>query len=130
LSLIINTGSLAIITGKLQGEALEQVNTQITILATTAPYLFLVSGIERVFAIGIQISLSVIVFYAVFCKDKWWLYPVSIIIHAIIDSLAALMQAGAINNVFLVEGIVGLSSIILVFLARFIHEKLKYHLMQ
>jgi uncharacterized membrane protein YhfC len=124
-SIIINTQSLEIITGKLQGEALDQINTQITTLISTAPHLFLIGGIERIFAIGIQMSLSIIVFYSVFCKGKRWLYPIAIIIHAIIDSPAALMQAGAINNIFLVEGLVCLSSILIILLAKVIHKKLK-----
>jgi uncharacterized membrane protein YhfC len=127
-SIIINTGSLEIITGKLQGEALDQINTQITTLISTAPYLFFIGGIERIFAIGIQMSLSIIIFYSVFCKGKWWLYPIAIIIHAIIDSPAALMQAGAINNVFIVEGLVCLSSILIMLLAKVIHKKLKERL--
>jgi uncharacterized membrane protein YhfC len=127
-SIIINAGSLESITGKLQGEALDQINTQITTLISIAPYLFLISGIERILAIGIQMSLSIIVFYSVFCKGKWWLYPSAIILHAIIDSPVALMQAGAIHNVFLVEGLVCLSSILIILLARGIHKKLKEYL--
>jgi uncharacterized membrane protein YhfC len=72
--------------------------------------------------------LSIIVFYSVFCKSKWWLYPIAIILHAIIDFPAALMQAGIINNVFLVEGLVCLSSVLLILLARYIHRRMKEHL--
>jgi uncharacterized membrane protein YhfC len=125
VSIIINTGSLETITGKLQGEALDQVNIQIATLISTAPYLFLISGVERVIAIGIQMSLSIIVFYSVFCKGKRWLYPAAIIMHAIIDSPAALMQAGVISSVFLVEGLVCLSAVLIILLARAIHKRLK-----
>ena len=120
--------SVETITGKLQGEALEQINAAITALLTTAPYLFLISGIERIFALGIQISLSVIMFYSVFCKNKTWLFPVAIIIHAIIDLPAVIMQTGVINNVFLVEGIICLSSILVILCAKYIHEKLKQNI--
>jgi uncharacterized membrane protein YhfC len=128
LSILVNTGLLETIMGTLQGTALEQINAQITALVTTAPYWFLISGIERIFAIGIQLSLSIIVFYSVFSKSKWWLYPIAIILHAIIDFPAALMQAGTINNVFLVEGLACLNSVLLILLARYIHKEMKEHL--
>jgi uncharacterized membrane protein YhfC len=111
-SIILNAGDIETITGKLQGETLEQINTQITTILTTSPYLFLVSGIERVFAICIQLSLSIIVFYSVYGKNKLWLYPLSIILHAIIDIPAAAMQVGVIKNMFLVELLVFIGAII------------------
>ncbi|MDR2245300.1 MAG: YhfC family intramembrane metalloprotease [Treponema sp.] len=69
-AIILNAGNIETITGKLQGGALEQINTQITAILTTSSCLFLVSGIERVFAICIQLSLSIIVFYSVHRKNK------------------------------------------------------------
>jgi uncharacterized membrane protein YhfC len=124
-AIILNTGNIETITGKLQGEALEQINTQITTIITTSPYLFLLSGVERVFAICIQLSLSVIVFYSVYGKNKLWLYPFSIILHAIIDIPAAAMQVGVIKNMFLVELLVFIGAIISILIAKFTHEKLK-----
>ncbi|GHU87661.1 putative membrane protein YhfC [Spirochaetia bacterium] len=124
-SIMINSGSVETITGKLQGPALEQANAQLTALITTAPYLFLIGGLERIFAIGIQMSLSVMVFYAVFSKGKWWLYPLAILLHAIIDAPAALTQAGVIKNVLFVEGIVCISCVLILLLARYIHTRLR-----
>jgi uncharacterized membrane protein YhfC len=123
-------GNIETITGKLQGEALEQINTQITTLLTTSPYLFLVSGIERVFAICIQLSLSIIVFHSVYGKNKLWLYPFAIIFHAIIDIPAASMQVGVIKNMFLVELLVFTGAIISIIIAKFIHEKSKQNIME
>jgi uncharacterized membrane protein YhfC len=129
-SIILNTGNIETITGKLQGEALEQINVQIATLLTTSPCLFLVSGIERVFAIFIQLSLSIIVFYSVYGKNMLWLYPFSIILHAIIDIPVAAMQVGIIKNMYLVELSVFIGTIILIMIAKFIHEKLKQNLME
>jgi uncharacterized membrane protein YhfC len=123
--IIVNMGKIETITGKLQGAALEQTNSQIAALATAAPYLFLVSGIERIFAIGTQISLSVIVFYAVYGRNKKWLFPLAIILHAIIDIPAAAMQVGLLNNMVLVEGLVCLCTIFYIILAKNIHERNK-----
>ncbi|MDR1073482.1 MAG: YhfC family intramembrane metalloprotease [Treponema sp.] len=79
-------------------------------------------GIERLFAIGIHLALSVVVFYAVSCRSKWWLYPLAILLHAAVDAPVALMQTGVIHSVFLVESFVGASSVSLLLLAAFIHK--------
>jgi uncharacterized membrane protein YhfC len=129
-SIILNTGNIETITGKLQGEALEQINAQITTLLTTSPYLFLVSGIERVFAICIQLSLSIIVFYSVYGKNKLWLYPFAIILHAIVDIPAAAMQVGVIKNIVLVELLLLLGTIGLTIMAKYIHQRLKQNIMK
>jgi uncharacterized membrane protein YhfC len=123
-AIILNTGNIETITGKLQGEALEQINTQITAISTTSSYLFLTSGIESVFAICIQLSLSIMVFYSVYRKNKLWLYPFSIILHALIDIPAAAMQVGIIKNTFLVELLAFIGAIISIMIAKITHGKL------
>jgi len=123
-SIIINTGNIELLTGKLQGDALAATNNQLAVLSATAPYMFLISGLERMPAIAVHISLSVLVFYAVFGKNKWWLYPAAIVLHAIVDVFAMLYQIGVITNIFALEGIVILLAVCFVFLAIFTHKKL------
>jgi uncharacterized membrane protein YhfC len=123
LSVMINAGSAETVTAGLSGETLLQANAQIAALTTTAPYLFLAGGIERLFALGIQIALSVLVFYAV--HKKLWLYPLAVLLHALVDIPAALTQTGVIQNVFLVEGLTGLSCALLLLLAARIHNNHK-----
>jgi uncharacterized membrane protein YhfC len=113
-SMMINSGATASLPEAIQGEVLGKITTALT---DTAPYMFLISGIERIFAIAIQISLSIIVFYSVFCKGKRWLFPLAILIHAIVDCPAAIMQTGVIKNVFLVEGLAAISALLLAYLA-------------
>ncbi|MDR2446680.1 MAG: YhfC family intramembrane metalloprotease [Treponema sp.] len=122
LSVMINSGSVEALTAGLTGDAPLQVNAQITALATAEPYLFLVGGIERIFAIGIHMALSILLFYAVSCKSKSWLYPLAILLHAIVDAPAVLMQTGVIKNIFLVEGFVGVSAVSLLLFAVYIHK--------
>jgi uncharacterized membrane protein YhfC len=124
ISIIINTGNAGIITGKLQGDALAAMNSQIDSLSASAPYMFLISGFERLMAIAIQLSLSIIVFYSVYNK-KLYLFPLAILIHAIIDFSAAAFQVGVIKNVFLVEGIVLACAIATALLAKYIHDREK-----
>ena len=128
ISILINTGNSALLTGNLQGAALVQIETQIRTILTTPPYMFLLSGLERMFAIVIQIALSVIVFYSVFCKGKIWLYPLAILLHAIADISAAAYQVGIITNVFAVECLVGLCAILITLFSMAVHKKLKIEL--
>jgi uncharacterized membrane protein YhfC len=124
MSIIINTGNAGIITNMLQGDTLAVINGQLNSLAAAAPYMFLISGFERLIAICIQLSLSVIVFYSVYNK-KLYLYPLAILLHAIIDIPAAALQIGVIKSIFLVEGITLLSAAASALAAKFVHDKLK-----
>ncbi|MDR3297582.1 MAG: YhfC family intramembrane metalloprotease [Prevotellaceae bacterium] len=128
LSLMVNSGTIGIIIDKLQGSALEAMNTQLTTLAETASPLFLVSGLERIFAVSVQISLSVMVFYAVYSVGLRWMYPAAIVLHAVIDVPAAMMQAHVISSVALVECIVGVEAVLVALLAVWIHKKKKHTL--
>jgi uncharacterized membrane protein YhfC len=123
-SIIINTGNIESVTGSLQGEALAAASIQLQTLFVTPPYMFLVGGIERLFAIAVQLSLSVVVFYAVFGKNKTWLYPLAIVLHAIVDIPAVLFQIGGIKNIFVVEGIICVLAVGLVLFAKYLHRKL------
>lgn len=53
--------------------------------------------VERVFAVMFHVGASILVFYA--CRDKkmFWLYPFAIVIHTVIDGIAALQLIGAVN---------------------------------
>ena len=74
--------------------------------ATIAPGMIVASIVERIFAIILHISLSVIIFIAV-KNHKKWLLPVSILLHALVNFPAGLYQANMIKNVFIVETLVG-----------------------
>jgi uncharacterized membrane protein YhfC len=70
----------------------------------TAPsWTYLVSGMERVSAVVIQIALSMLVWSGVNYKGKSYLIVISILIHALIDAPAAMFQIGVISNVMVVE---------------------------
>jgi uncharacterized membrane protein YhfC len=124
-SIIINTGNAEIITGRFRGEALAAINTQMEALLTTAPYMFFISGIERMMAIAIQLSLTVVVFYSVYGNNKLWLFPLAVLLHAIIDIPAAAAQTGLLKNILLVEGIVCLCAVSVFVFTKYLHEKLK-----
>ncbi|MFL0269348.1 YhfC family intramembrane metalloprotease [Candidatus Clostridium radicumherbarum] len=100
-SLTINKGNFgALIGSKLPAATAEQVKNA---LINTDWYLFFVSGLERCFAISIQIGLSILVLYAV-KNRKYIYYIIAILLHALVDFPAVLAQRG-ILSIWVVEGV-------------------------
>ena len=87
------------------------------------PAAALVACVERVCAMMLQVELSVLVFAAV-RLHKLWLYPVSILLHAIIDFLAALYQTGILPSLYLLEGLLVVYVIALFFVVRRVYRAL------
>jgi uncharacterized membrane protein YhfC len=111
------------IAGQVPETVLPQLNAQISALVSTAPYMFLVAGGERLAAICIQVSLSVIVFYSVANKSKWRLFPLAILLHAAVDVPAALSQVGVISDIRVIEGYIVICAILLSIFAIYIHRR-------
>lgn len=120
LSILLNSGNTVALT--MAGVPLELLAAQ---LGGVSPVMFLLSGFERLIAMAAQIALSVIVYYAVMRRDKWWLYPAAVLLHAAIDVPAAMMQVGLLLNVFAVEALLLVLAAIVVFLAFSIHKRLR-----
>lgn len=119
LSIMMNTGATAALGNS------PEILAGIATLQETDSYLFLVSGIERISAVVIQISLSLLVWFSVNRKGKGWLFPAAIVLHAVIDAPAALMQAGAISSIALVELLVAVAAVVLAVLAYFACKRFK-----
>ena len=98
---------------------------QVQAIAATSPAMLLVSGVERLLALCIHISLSVVVYYSVYQPRKLWLFPLAILLHALVDCPAALAQAGVLNSVWAVEGIVLVSMAALAAIAVLTHKRLE-----
>lgn len=82
-------------------------------LINTAPTLFAVGGIERIFAIIIHLAGSILVLYAVKNKKVLYLF-IAIFGHALIDFFPALYQIGRLG-IAETEIVVALSAIALLF---------------
>jgi len=82
----------------------------ISALTGTAPPMFLVGGGERILAIAIQLSLSLLVWIAVTHKWRWWLYPLAIVLHAVCDLPAAIAQTGHLS-IGLTEGLTAIAAV-------------------
>ena len=110
-SLLINTGHTSILTGPLSGDLLEQVEEAIQTLITTPSYQFLLGGLERILAVAMQISLSVLVWFAVKKKERRYLYPVAILLHCLIDAIVVLMSQGGVSPL-LIEGVLAAETVV------------------
>jgi len=101
---MLNSGLFGTIGETLSGAELEELNESLRKLVETPSYMFLMTGIERLIALVLQVALSLLVLKAVSGK-KWQYFIYAILIHAGIDMIAVLHVKGVITSVFLTEGI-------------------------
>ena len=100
IAFMVNSGAIMQEVEEVLKEApdmMQQVTDQINGVASYGIAAFVVTVIERIFAVLFHIGASILVFYACKKKKNWWLYPLAIIIHTLIDGFAALMMAGVIT---------------------------------
>ncbi|MBR2676356.1 MAG: YhfC family intramembrane metalloprotease [Solobacterium sp.] len=90
-ALTLKSQGIAALTAGLEGESLAAVEAMAAELCGTSPWVFLLSLAERLFAIVLQISLSVLVFYAVKNprKDRKLLL-IAVELHALVDFISAI----------------------------------------
>lgn len=105
-AVMLNAGMAGTLTaGVKDPAALQQLNALFAALSGTAPTLFLVSIVERVAAVALHLSLSVLVWFAVKDRKRFWLYPLAILIHALIDACAVVLARSGVN-IWIIEGVV------------------------
>lgn len=87
-SLMINNGTFdRVIAPRLDGELASLIKTQ---LIEASPFLFLAGGLERFFAIIIQIALSLVVLYAV-VKRKFSFVIYAILLHTLVNGPSVIL---------------------------------------
>ncbi len=115
-SVMFNRGLFDKLTDSLNGQQLEAFNKSINDLINAPSYMFLITGVERVTSLALQIALSLLVFKAVSDK-KWKFLAYAVLIHAGIDMIAILFQRKVITNIFLLEGVILLLTAAVVYAA-------------
>lgn len=94
--LMINAGQTDMLMAKVPAEAQAQLEAQVAQLETTAPATFLLGLWERVSAMILHLSLSVLVWAAVRKAGKWvWMFPAAILLHALADFSAVMISKSA-----------------------------------
>lgn len=85
-SVMINSGGAESLTESLSGDQLAQVEAALQQLTTIPSYQFLLGGVERIFVVTIQVSLSVLVWFSAKKASRRYLYPLAILIHLVVDA--------------------------------------------
>lgn len=99
ISSAINNGLYdSVIAVNMPDETAELIKRQ---LMDTKRIMFLIGGVERIFAIIIQIALTLVVLYGVKYRKNIWVF-IAILLHAVIDTPIALMSLNGVN-VFIIE---------------------------
>lgn len=86
-------------------EAVEATRTQLEGLTTYGFGNMALGVYERILAMTVHVCLSVIVYFAAARPKMVYFYPAAILLHALLDTSAAMYQVGIITNVMLVYGI-------------------------
>ena len=115
-SVLINTGRTEVLTAPLAGDMQKQVEAAIHALITTPSWYFLIGGVERILAVILQISLSVLVWFAAKKKNRIYYYPLAIVLHLIVDAGAVILSGRNVSPL-LIEGLVAAFVVLSVLIA-------------
>lgn len=86
-AVILNTGMESTLLDSAPTEAVrEQMQTLFDQLKDMSPLLLLFGPVERIFAVMLHLSFSVLVWLAVTRSGKTWMYPFAIFLHAFADA--------------------------------------------
>lgn len=85
-------------------------------------WMFLVGAVERIAAVAIHVSLSVLVWFAAKNGKRFWLYPLAILLHLFVNAVAVVLVGSGVN-VWIIEGAVYVIAAAFVFLAVAVWKK-------
>lgn len=101
-ALMLNQGSffelmIEPVKDTLTPDVVKQINGIVEQITTFSAGMLGLALVDRLIAVLYHIGASILVFYSCKDKKKWWLYPLAVVIHTAIDSMAGLQLAGVIN---------------------------------
>lgn len=106
LSHLVQTSQFEQIASSLPATQVEMLKTMLN----QPDWMYVLGGIERIFAIAIHVALSLLVLYGV--RNGQFRYVMyAILMHAFIDVVPALYQVKVISNIWAVESILALIAI-------------------
>ena len=91
-------------------------------LINTPSWMMLVGAVERMSAVAIHVSLSVLVWFAAKNGKRFWLFPLAILLHLLVDAVAVILSRSGVN-VWIIEGAVYLMAIAFALLAVVVWKK-------
>ncbi len=115
IAIMMNKGTINDTLSQLDSLTLAKMNLAMQTLSTTPSYVFLLSGIERISAMMAQVSLSVLVWFAVKYKHKKYFF-LALLFHFIMDAGTVLLRS-QVESIILVELFIFVVAAIIVFVA-------------
>jgi len=91
-------------------------------LLNTPSWMFLVGAAERIAAVMIHMSLSVLVWFAAKNGKRFWLFPLAILLHLFVDAVAVILKGSGVNDL-ITEGVVYVIAIAFVLIAIVVWKK-------
>ena len=113
-SVMINTGNTALITESLSGDKLATMEQTLSTLIAAKPLSLAAGVIERIPAVALHISFSVLVWFGAKNKDKWYFYPIALIIHFAVDAVAGTLAMMKVNAVIIEASLYVLTAAVVV----------------
>ncbi|PJI08718.1 MULTISPECIES: YhfC family intramembrane metalloprotease [Clostridium] len=109
---LINSGKFdALLKSKIPASQIAQLKQVKQSLIQMTPSATVITILERIFAFGIQLGLTMVVLYAIRNRKNIYLF-LAILLHALVDFPAVLYQTKIIKSIYVVEGIIALEFIL------------------
>lgn len=112
-----NTGNAQMLLDGLDANNQAVLQQALATLASTSPFMILISPLERVSAVIAQLSLSVLVWFAVKNAGSLKWYPIAIFLHFLLDFVAASLSGIGVP-VMVIELVIFIMAIAMAFLAK------------
>ena len=123
---LINSGNTGALTAGLEGSALAQIEATIQQMLEISWSVFLLSPVERIAAIILHISLSVLVWFAVKHKE-YRFYGMALLLHFLLDFVAvvanSLLSGLGIGGTLITEAAIWIMAILSALLAKNVWKK-------
>lgn len=124
-AVMINTGTFQTVVDQVMTVAPDQINTLYEMVDTISTFSVADLGLylfERlIFAFLFHVGASIMVFYASRDKERFWLYPLAVLIHTVLDGIAGLTMTGLFNpSQWVLEGVIGACGIAVFLCAYFL----------
>ncbi len=100
LASMINGGQTDTLLSAMPPEQQADMQAAFSQLTDTPSYMYLLGGFERISAIIMHISFSVLVWTAV-VNRKFLYYPLAILLHAVVDGVCVILQDCGVNFIIL-----------------------------
>lgn len=99
-AIMINNGLFQTVVDQIMAQApdqIGQVDQMVSLLTTFSLGKVMIDIVERGFAVMYHVGASILVFYACRDKDKFWLYPLAIVLHTAMDFVGGLVIFNVIS---------------------------------